>query len=233
MSRGRLSVDAAVWERFPSYRAAVLYATGLENGPSDDRSRALLASASAAARERFGDARPSSHPHIASWREAFSQFGAKPSRYPCSAEALLARVLGGGDAPDVNRLVDAYNSVSIERVLPIGGEDWDRLAGDATLRLAEGDEPFVVFHGDVDTVEHPRAGEVVWADAEGVTCRRWNWRQCARTRLTEHTRAAYFLLEAIGDHPAEELDAAGQTLTERLLALSPGAQIETHRLSPP
>jgi len=30
-----------------------------------------------------------------------------------------------------------------------------------------------------------------------VTCRRWNWRQGRRTRLTEASRNAYFILEAL------------------------------------
>jgi DNA/RNA-binding domain of Phe-tRNA-synthetase-like protein len=37
-----------------------------------------------------------------------------PSRYPCSAEALAARVLKGGTLPRVNLLVDLYNAVSVQ-----------------------------------------------------------------------------------------------------------------------
>ena len=38
-----------------------------------------------------GIARATEHPHIVSWRAAFSGFGAKPSKYPSSAEALITR----------------------------------------------------------------------------------------------------------------------------------------------
>jgi DNA/RNA-binding domain of Phe-tRNA-synthetase-like protein len=57
------------------------------------------------------------------------------------------------------------------------------------LIAATGDEPF--------DDEHPRPGEIVWADTLGVTCRRWNWRQCTRTRLVEGTTRAYFLFDAL------------------------------------
>jgi len=35
-----------------------------------------------------------------------SAFGCKPSRYPCSAEALLKRVARGNELPVINRLVE-------------------------------------------------------------------------------------------------------------------------------
>ena len=89
----RLRVDPRIFETFPEYRLLLLYAYDLENGPSDDWSVELLRAAENEARTAFGDAKPASHPHIAAWRETFSRFGAKPSKYPSSAEALLGRVL--------------------------------------------------------------------------------------------------------------------------------------------
>jgi DNA/RNA-binding domain of Phe-tRNA-synthetase-like protein len=66
---------------------------------------------------------------------------------------------------------------------------------------------------------------VIWADEEGVTCRRWNWRQCRRTQLTEATTSAYFLLEAIGEYPDEDLEAAADGLAGAIARISPGAEI--------
>jgi len=44
-----------------------------------------------------------------------------------------------------------------------------------------------------DVIEHADPGEVVWCDAAGVTCRRWNWRQARRTQLREGTTTALFI----------------------------------------
>ena len=195
---------AAAW---PAYEAAVVIADGVRNGPSDEASELLLAGAERAARES-GLERAADDPRIAAWRAAFSQFGSKPSRYPCSAEALLARVLKGGELPRVNALVDTYNAVSLRHAIPIGGEDLDRLRGD--LRLVRAED-----------------GEVVWRDDEGVTCRRWNWRQEPRTQLTEETTRAFFVVDRLP--PQDALDAAVDELIEHLRARSPEARIGVTR----
>jgi DNA/RNA-binding domain of Phe-tRNA-synthetase-like protein len=191
---------AAAW---PTYEAAVVIAEDVTNGPSDQASERLLAGAEQAARES-GLERAADDPRIAAWRAVFSDFGSKPSRYPCSAESLLARVLKGDALPRINALVDTYNAVSLRHVIPVGGEDLDQLEGD--LRLVRAED-----------------GEVVWRDDQGVTCRRWNWRQEPRTRLTESTTRAFFVFDRIPPH--EALDAAVQELIEHLRARSPDAQI--------
>jgi DNA/RNA-binding domain of Phe-tRNA-synthetase-like protein len=66
---------------------------------------------------------------------------------------------------------------------------------------------------------------VVWRDDAGVTCRRWNWRQCTRTRITTGTRNAVFILDALGALDDDALSAAADALTEGLLAVSPGATV--------
>lgn len=230
--RGRLRVSPAVAERHPGYAALVLYASGLRNGPSDARSREALARASAQAREELAGAAASAHPHIRAWREAYASFGAKPSRYPCSAEALLKRVARDEGPPEVNRAVDAYNAVSIAFALPAGGEDLARLDGVGELTIADGSEEFVAFHAGEEAIEHPEPGEIVWLDAQGVTCRRWSWRQCRRTQLTETSTDAYFLLERLPPLPLARLLEAADALTDALRAFSPACDVAPERIGP-
>jgi DNA/RNA-binding domain of Phe-tRNA-synthetase-like protein len=196
-------VSPEITEAWPDYEVAVVIAEDIRNGPSDEASERLLADAEQAARE-WGLERAADDPRIAAWRRAFSEFGSKPSRYPCSAEALLARVLKGGELPRINALVDTYNAVSLRHVIPVGGEDLDRLEGD--LRLVRAED-----------------GEVVWRDDAGVTCRRWNWRQEPRTQLTERTTRAFFVVDRLP--PQQDLDAAVQELVDHLRARAPQATI--------
>jgi DNA/RNA-binding domain of Phe-tRNA-synthetase-like protein len=210
-------VEAEVFELRPDYRALLLAVDGLVPGPGDQDSEALLQAAEAAAREALGECQPEQLPHVAAWREAYRAFGAKPKRTRNSLEALLRRAASG--LPRVNRLTDCYNAVSVLHQIPLGGEDLTRYAGPPRLIRAVGDELFdTVAHG-IAVTEHPEAGEVVWCDDAGVTCRRWNWRQARRTQLREDTSTALFILDALDPVTGEELHAAADDLLARLARL--------------
>jgi DNA/RNA-binding domain of Phe-tRNA-synthetase-like protein len=216
-------VDPAVHAAFPDYVALVLVASGVANAPTDAAGDALLADAEAAVRGA-GLQRAADHPHIAAWRAAFSAFGSKPSRYPCSAEALMARVLKGQPLPRVNVLVDLYNAVSVRHVVPLGGEDAVRLDGALRLAVAAGGEPFDP-RDDGAAADPVRAGEVVWRDATGVTCRRWNWRQGRRTQLTEATTRAFFVFDRLDGLPLDDLHRAADELSALLRERRPAAEL--------
>lgn len=214
-------VDAAVTELRPDFACLLMIAYGLRNGPSDDRSRAWLADAAE-------HAVPHDHPKLDAWREAYRAFGAKPQRTRPSVDALSRRK----PLPEINLIVDAYNAISVKHALPIGGEDLSRYEGVARLVRATGEEPFDTVDAGEPVVDHPEIGEVVWRDDRGVTCRRWNWRQCVRTRITEETTDALFILERLEPMELGELEAAGEELTALLRELSPGVRVESRLIAP-
>ena len=223
-------VAAEVRALRPDYAALLIVAEGLRPGPSDEASDALLADAELRASKHLAGARPEELPQVAEWREAFRAFGAKPQRTRPSVEALLRRVEPG--LPRIDRITDAYNAVSVARLLPVGGEDLDRYAGPARLVRAAGDEDFDTTADGQPTVEHPEPGEVVWRDDQGVTCRRWNWRQCVRTRITFSTMRAVFVLDGLAALGTGGLRTAEAELTESLDRLSPGASFASRLLGP-
>ena len=223
----RLSVAPEVHALRPDFAVLVIAVSGLVNGPGDDRSEAALRDAEDLARAG-SDALP---PHVASWQDAYRAFGAKPQRTASSVEALWKRAAGPG-LPRVNWLVDIYNAVSVAHVLPVGGEDLAHYRGPIRLARATGAEPFDTMKDGQPASDPPSLGEVVWADDLGVTCRRWNWRQCTRTRLTESSTTALFLLERLAPMPLEALDAAGDALLAHLHARTPDLQVERARFDP-
>ncbi|MHB8813748.1 MAG: hypothetical protein ACYDAE_10820 [Steroidobacteraceae bacterium] len=90
------------------------------------------------------------------------------------AESLLQRALkaGADGVPGINRLVDAYNAVSLSRLLPIGREVLDRLTGEGVLRLATA----------ADAVDlRPRVGP---AKARRADLGRRAWRDAPQMELT-------------------------------------------------
>ena len=218
-----VTVDGDVFAAHPEYVALIVLAEGIGNGPSDDDTSAVLLEAEEHLRTR-GLTRPADDAHIAAWRAAFSAFGAKPSKYPCSAEALAARVLKGAVLPRVNVLVDLYNAVSVRALTPVGGEDLDHLNGPLRLTIATGDEAFDGHDGA------PRPGEIVWRDDAGVTCRRWNWRQGVRTRLTDATTRAFFVFDRLPELDENQLDDAASQLESLLKARWPRCTIQRIRV---
>jgi DNA/RNA-binding domain of Phe-tRNA-synthetase-like protein len=131
---------------------------------------------------------------------SYRAFGIKKTSYRSSVERLIKRVLAGDRLPKVNALVDLYNLVSIESGLCLGCDDLDAIDGDLVFRFARPGDTFLDMgagEGD-DPLDPPKAGEAVYADARPVLCRRWNWRQDARSLLTPQTRRAVLTVQSNG-----------------------------------
>lgn len=225
------AVASEVWELRPDYRAMLLAVDGIEPGPSDETSEALLQAAEASARAALAQTPVEDLPRVASWREAYRAFGAKPQRTRHSLEALLRRAESG--LPRVNRLTDIYNAISVSHQLPLGGEDLSRYAGPPRLVRATGAEPFDTTADGAEVIEHPEPGEVVWCDDAGVTCRRWNWRQARRTQLHDGTTAALFIIDVLDPVKHDEVMLATDELIGHLRALGPHVQVAQRLLSRP
>jgi DNA/RNA-binding domain of Phe-tRNA-synthetase-like protein len=226
MTLDRLAVAAEVQALRPDFAVLAIAVTGAGNGPGDVTSEAWRREA-----EAFAAATADLPAHVTAWQEALRAFGAKPQRTASSVDALWKRARTGG-LPRVNWLVDLYNAISVRHVLPVGGEDLAAYHGPIRLIRAAGTEPFDTVANGEAVVEHPAPGEVVWTDARGVTCRRWNWRQCTRTRLTDASTDVLFLLERLAPMPLDDLDRAADALVAAILARYPAAAVERRRLGP-
>jgi DNA/RNA-binding domain of Phe-tRNA-synthetase-like protein len=218
-------LDERVANLRPDYRALLIVATGVRGGPSDAASDEALTRAETLAKARLNGAPPESLPEIAAWRDAFLGFGVKPRQARSSVEALLRRVDAG--LPRIDRLTDLYNAISIEHLIPLGGENLDRYVGPPRLVRADGDETFETVADGIPTTVTVDPGEVVWRDDLGVTCRRWNWRQCVRTRLDPSTTNVLFILDGLDPVGTDRLEAAGAALVDALTRHAPDATATT------
>jgi DNA/RNA-binding domain of Phe-tRNA-synthetase-like protein len=217
------AISAEVRERWPGYRVLVIVAEGLDArrfdlSPDPDP----LARAEAWVREQE-ETDWAAHPHVAEWMAAYAAFGAKPKRTSPSVLALIKRA--GSGLPRIDPVTDLYNAISVTHVLPIGGENLAAYVSAPRLEVARGGEPFDTIESGAPAMDVALPGEVIWRDDQGVTCRRWNWRQCVRTRIDAETQTAVFLLEALGAMPEEALLAAGAELTAGLRRLCPDVML--------
>ena len=204
-----LRVDRPIFTAFPEVRIGVVAFEAARNDRLDPELGALLERESAEAVRRLGSTPVAEHPHIASWREAYRRFGAKPKDHPSSIENLLRRVVKSGPPRRIHPLVDLYNAVSLRHFVPVGGEDLDAVSGDVELRFAREGEPPVRLLGEPpESVRAPNPGEVIYADTAGALCRRWNWKEADRTKLTEKTTRGFLVVEALPPVGRADLDAA-------------------------
>lgn len=222
-------VDDAVHAGHPHYVAVLVAATGLAPGPGTANSDALLREAESQATTRLAGGEAHQLPEVAVWRDAFGGFGVKPREARSSVEALMRRASSG--LPRIDRLTDVYNAVSVLHAVPIGGEDLDHYVGPPRLVVASGEEPFDTIADGQPVTQYASPGEVVWRDDLGVTCRRWNWRQCVRTRLSTSTTHALFIVDGLGAGAHERAAAAASALIEHLTADSPAATFVTRTIA--
>jgi DNA/RNA-binding domain of Phe-tRNA-synthetase-like protein len=178
-------ISNEIFSHFPGYLRGVVVAGDLTNGPSPESLLQLLREAEASVRSKLSLETLIENPHIQPWREAFRSFGAKPSEFRPSIEGLARRALRSDPLPAINALVDIGNIISLRHLLPVGGHSIDDLQNDMLLRLASGAETFVAFGSD--QVEHPLAGEVIFAEGQIVLTRRWTWRQGNHTLTLPET----------------------------------------------
>ena len=217
-------VEKAVLALRPDYRALLLAVDGIEADPRDETvSKVLMQRAEARAAELLAEEPVEHLPHVAAWREAYRAFGAKPQRTRNSLEALTRRSAAG--LPRVNPLTDTYNAISVLHQVPLGGEDLARYVGSPRLVRAVGTEVFDTMANGEHVVEHPDPGEVVWRDEEGVTCRRWNWRQGVRTQLSDDSTSAVFILDALAPLSDQALSDAAEDLITHLRQLGPDVRV--------
>ncbi|MDO8648239.1 MAG: B3/4 domain-containing protein [Candidatus Peregrinibacteria bacterium] len=218
-------IDPAITAKYPHLLVGLLICRGVDNTKSSPEIGALLRSAEAKIRAQYSDPEAlKSHPTIAAWQEVHRSFESNPNKFPSSVHALCKRVAKGGELPSINPLVDLYNVISLTYVLPVGGEDLEKCTGDIHLTIAEGTESFIPLGGTEN--EPPDPGEVLYRDDAGVLCRKFNWREAARTCLTEKTRNAVLLIEAVPPTTRTELDAALAQLKE-LISRFCGGTVET------
>ena len=178
-------VATEVLAKFPSYIRGVVVARGVNNQGENQKLIELLRKVEQDATKDASLLEIKSHPRIASWRQAYSDFGVNPNKFYSSIESLGRRARRGDQLSYINTLVALFNYFSLKHMVPSGGDDLDRVEGNLCLTLAKGNEPFTPFNSEA--IEYPAPGEVIYVDDSKVMCRCWNWRQGDQTKLTPAT----------------------------------------------
>jgi DNA/RNA-binding domain of Phe-tRNA-synthetase-like protein len=193
---------AEIWRAFPGLVPGVLFAEGIT---PDAAIGSRTAAFTDRATDRLAQAAESELPEIQAWRRAFAAMGLKPTQYRCAAESLLRRFRQQGTLPRLHPLVDLCNAISLAYAIPVAVFDVAKITALLQVRYAEGNEVYLTFSGEL---EHPAAGEVIFADHAGrAHARRWSNRQSAHSAVGNMTTDALIVAEALHESAASDIPA--------------------------
>lgn len=208
----KITVENEFWTLFPEAQISIMVVKGLDNSVDESKDpyfKSLLDKGAKRAEDFIPDETFTQNDVIQEWRQAFSKFKTKKGARS-SIEALLKRVSQGREFHPINPLVDLYNSVSLSYAVPCGGEDLDKIVGSLHLGKAKGGEVFFPLGAETDAPALPE--EIIYYDEEGAVCRCLNWREAQRTMLTEGTKDAVLVIEAINEEQVARAQAAMKEL---------------------
>ncbi len=210
-------IELAIGEllaRFPSFCVAFGLIEGLDGQTRDGAAlEAYVRAAEAEAARLLAATDIADLPEIRHWRAAYRAFGSKKTSYRDACEALLRRIRGREGLPRILPLVDLYNAVSLRHRMPVGADDLALVAPPCAFRYARPGDSFLDGGRSPPALDPPEKGEVVYADREKCLCRRWNWRQDARSRVRAQTRDALIVIQTLEEDGAERLAKATAEFT--------------------
>jgi DNA/RNA-binding domain of Phe-tRNA-synthetase-like protein len=209
-------VEETIWDKFPEMLLVVAYASDVDNSFYNQELTDDFRIAQQDLKEQWTYPNAQSHPNIAAWRTTFrSAMGLKGGDFPASIEALAKRVLSGKGIGSINSVVDFYNLLSLQHVVPVGGWDVDGFAGgDIELRLTRSDESFREL-GSPSAIS-VGAGEVCYADAEALITRHFVWRQAEEAKVTSDTHRVFLVSEILPEVGAKVAADVAQAFSDGL-----------------
>lgn len=148
---------------------------------------------------------------IQEWRDVWKRFGANPSRYRSSIEALMRRIAKENYLQPFNSAVDMNNFFSLQYEIPIGIYNTDFIDGDIMIEIGSEDTAYEGLNGR----QNHLTNLIVSSDNQGAFGSPYV--DSKRTAVTEDTTTAiqlFFLRPSIStEEAAKLLEAAGKMFT--------------------
>lgn len=187
-------IEYDIFRIFPDLRIGIVLGRGLRIQERIKELENLIENNIKKLLERMGNKKITDFSTIKSWRETYRQMGLNHKKYRPTVEALIRRVINGHNFPVINTAVNAYLAVELLTMLPIGGYDLAAVDSDIRLRVSRGGEIFKPLGGG--NMEFTDPGEVVYSDGKTILTRRWNYRDCAHSKITKNSTAIILSSEA-------------------------------------
>jgi lysyl-tRNA synthetase class 2 len=192
----KICVDAKILKRFPETTIGILLAkvTVTKTHPQVEALKTTLYEMV----NSFGiDASNlSSHPNILPWRKIYKEeFQVNPNKYPNAIESLVKRIVSGKPLWNISTIVDLYNCIAVQNLLPMGAYDVETIEGDIFLRYAKEGEAFQPLGSDQSILV--QSNHIIYSDDKKVLTWLWNYKDSYLSSVTEKTQYALFFVDSI------------------------------------
>jgi DNA/RNA-binding domain of Phe-tRNA-synthetase-like protein len=208
----KYTVKPEVFELNPDLCFGIIVARGVRNKETSAEETKRLRNAEQRARETIKEEELKNLPIIKGYRQVMEKAGINPNKFQNSMEAMLKRVLKGGQLPTINSLVDLCNAISIENQVSLGGHALEDIQDDLSVGFTKGNEKFLPF--GAEEYESLEAGELVFNSGDVVQTRKWVWRQSELGKMTLDTKDVFFQLVGFDDSSGSPLINAMDSLEE-------------------
>ncbi|MBW6464800.1 MAG: hypothetical protein K0B84_11560 [Firmicutes bacterium] len=199
-------IEDKVFDMLPEVCFGVVVAHNIDNSANNPEIISLMEEAINSTRLKFNETKPKEHHDIQPYREAFRKMEINPNKFPCSVEALAARIVKGGTLPDINPAVNLVNAFSIKYTLPMGAHDLDSTSEDIEVRFSRSGDSFIPF-GEKEP-EILECCELVYAAGYHIKTRKWIWRQSDFGKVTETSKNIFFPIDGFANYNYDEVITA-------------------------
>lgn len=135
---------------------------------------------------------------VVKWRYIFSQMNAKKGKLS-SVESLISMCLTNKKLPDINPVVNYYNSLSCYLGLPMGGYNLDSMPqGNVELKQATKGEEFLPIGGKL--IEKTSNGEIVYSSGSTIICKLWNNKDAEITKIIPTSNNLLFIFDGADEN---------------------------------
>lgn len=208
----KLSLDPALLEIMPTFKLGLNHYTKITVSESPQMLKGRLQLFQEHLFFDLEDKPVTDFPGVKEWREVWKAFGANPSRYRHSTEALMRRIAKQNYLAPFHSAVDLNTFFSLQYEIPIGIYDADKIKGNVTLSIGSSDSGYDGLNGRFNSLTNIP----MLLDDEGPFGSPYI--DSARTAVTEETTHAihvFFLRPSMTITEATELTyAAGNMFTE-------------------
>jgi len=153
-----------------------------------------------------------SDPILLGFRNLHTKVNKSNKKNVSSPENLYRLVMKRGVMPHVNLLVDIYNLISLKSKLALGAHDLQKIDGNISLRLTNGEETFIPLGADAPKPIDKGAYAYV-DDSNEIICY-LEVRQVEKTKVTLKTTNCFYIIQGNESTPPEYIERSVEELID-------------------